>query len=101
MPHEIRPHTVFSEQSSNENEGIFPSLQTLCLQSFTAGDNDWGSFIAFLAARVSSGKPLDMLKVSAGGHMCSDVKEGIEGMVGDFLAEGLGSQCPFGTCLDP
>ena len=50
---------------------------------------------------VSSGKPLDMLKVSTGGHMYSDVKERIEGVVGDFLAEGLGSQCPFGTCLDP
>ena len=65
----------------DSNEGIPPSLQTLAFQGLMVHGNDWSLLTTFLARRASSGKRLNVLRLSSSDYMCPELVESIKGTV--------------------
>jgi hypothetical protein len=84
--------------------GIFASLERIFLDMAVVDGGDWTPLVTSLAHRASCGKPLDTLEIYNSPHMCTQVVEGIRGVVRKFQIDHSGSNywlCPFGTCPKP
>ena len=77
---------------------MFPSLEHVSLDY--VGDGDLRPLVTFLAYRASSGNRLSTFEITGYSHICPEVLDYIEGMVGKLKVDQFHPRliCPFGTC---
>jgi hypothetical protein len=99
-------HPVVSEgfllpdpDGPNADKKLLPSLRKLYLEDIEAVGDNWDPLVTYLAHQTSNGQAISLEILGDGVHVCSEVIERIEGLVGElsYLPD-PDQECPFGEC---